>query len=104
MRRSGMEEGKRWLEQAKEDLKWARMLAEQGGYHIACFLAQQVAEKAIKAFLYAMGETIVPGHSVNVLARKAAQYNEKIEEKCEKWSVRRKLWIWRRMRLIRSKE
>lgn len=87
MRKSGMEEGKRWLEQAKEDLKWARMLAEQGGYHIACFLAQQVAEKAIKAFLYAMGETIVLGHSVNILAQKAAQYNEKIGEKCGKWSI-----------------
>ncbi|MDN5331846.1 MAG: hypothetical protein PWP45_1071 [Tepidanaerobacteraceae bacterium] len=34
-----------------------------------------------------MGETIVLGHSVNVLARKAAQYDEKIGEKCEKWSV-----------------
>jgi len=87
MRKSGMEEGKRWLEQAKEDLKWARMLAEKGGYHIACFLAQQVAEKAIKAFLYASGETIVLGHSVNILAQKATQYNEKIGEKSGRWSV-----------------
>jgi len=83
MRKSGMEQGKRWLEQAKEDLKWARMLAEKGGYHIACFLAQQVAEKAIKAFLYASGETIVLGHSVSILAQKATQYNEKIGKRVE---------------------
>jgi HEPN domain-containing protein len=87
MRKSGIEEGNRWLEQAKEDLKWARMLAEKGGYHIACFLAQQVAEKAIKALLYASGETIVLGHSVNMLAQKAAQYSKKIGEKSGKWSV-----------------
>jgi len=41
----------RWLEQASEDLKWAKDLAERGGYHIACFLAQQIGEKALKAFL-----------------------------------------------------
>ena len=52
MRRSPLEEGKRWLEQAGEDLRWAKDLAERGGYHIACFLAQQIGEKAVKAFLY----------------------------------------------------
>ena len=45
MRKSNIEEGRRWLEQAIEDLKWAKDLAERGGYHIACFLAQQVGEK-----------------------------------------------------------
>ena len=43
----------------------------QGGYHIACFLAQQIAEKAIKAFLYAQGESPVLGHSVAALAERA---------------------------------
>lgn len=51
MRKAGVEEGRRWLDQAKENLKWARWLADEGGYHIACFLAQQIAEKAIKGFL-----------------------------------------------------
>lgn len=37
-----------------EDLKWAKDLAERGGYHIACFLSQQVGEKALKAFLYGL--------------------------------------------------
>jgi HEPN domain-containing protein len=55
MRKNSLEEGKRWLEQAVVDLKWARDLAERGGYHISCFLAQQVGEKALKAFLYARG-------------------------------------------------
>ena len=65
MRRSALEEGQRWLSQAMEDLKWAKRLAEEGGWHIACFLAQQIAEKALKAFLYSRGEEIVVGNSVS---------------------------------------
>jgi len=44
MRRSPLEEGQRWLAQAEEDLKWVKDLAHRGGYHLACFLAQQTAE------------------------------------------------------------
>ena len=72
MRGSPAEEGRRWLEQAQEDLRWAEDLAQRGGYHIACFLAQQVGEKALKAFLYAMGEELVLGHSVERLCGEAA--------------------------------
>ena len=50
MRKTPLEEGLRWLEQAEEDLKWAGRLAEQGGYHLACFHSQQVAELALKGF------------------------------------------------------
>ena len=72
MRGSPAEEGRRWLEQAQEDLRWAEDLAQRGGFHIACFLAQQVGEKALKAFLYAMGEELVLGHSVERLCGEAA--------------------------------
>src|SRR3972149_3247436 len=47
-----------------EDLHRAEDLAQRGGYYLACFLAQQVAEKALKAFLYTRGLEIVLGHSV----------------------------------------
>lgn len=87
MRRSSAEEAWRWLEQAREDLKWAKRLAAEGGYHIACFLAQQVAEKALKAFLYARGEELVTGHSVSALAEKAGRYEKRIREKGEDWSI-----------------
>ena len=50
MRKDAIDEGKRWLEQASEDLKWTKDLAERGGYHIACFLAQQVGEKDSRHF------------------------------------------------------
>ncbi|HEX15812.1 MAG TPA: HEPN domain-containing protein [Deltaproteobacteria bacterium] len=87
MRRSPVEEGKRWLRQATEDLRWADDLAQRGGYHIACFLAQQVAEKALKAFLYAMGEEVVLGHSVERLCEEAARFDLSFSEKRRRWSI-----------------
>jgi len=87
MRRSGLEEAQRWLDQARDDLRWASLLNEAGGYHLVCFLSQQVAEKAIKAFLYAQGESPVLGHSVTVLSRRAGEYDERIALKANSWSV-----------------
>lgn len=87
MRNEPIEEGRRWLEQASEDLKWAKDLAERGGYHIACFLAQQVGEKALKAFIYAQGEEIVIGHSVERLCHYAARFDREFADKASIWSI-----------------
>lgn len=87
MRRSPLEEGKRWLEQAQEDLRWAEDLARRGGYHIACFLAQQIGEKAMKAFLYAAGEEIVLGHSIERLCAEAGQHHPEFRALSRQWSI-----------------
>lgn len=87
MRRSPLEEGARWLDQAKEDLRWARHLLQEGGYYLACFLAQQVAEKAIKAFLYAQGEEVVIGHSVRRLTEEAAAWNSAFSDRTARWGI-----------------
>lgn len=87
MRNKPLEEGRRWLRQAQEDLHWARHLAEQGAYHLACFLAQQVAEKALKAFLYAQGEEIVLGHSVERLCAAAAAIELEFQTYARSWSI-----------------
>ena len=87
MRNRPLEEGQRWLRQAQEDLHWTRHLAEQGAYHLACFLAQQVAEKALKAFLYAQGEEIVLGHSVERLCAAAAAFEPEFQARARTWSL-----------------
>lgn len=87
MRNEPRDEGLRWLKQASEDLRWARHLSEQGAYHLACFLSQQVAEKAIKAFLYAQGEEIVLGHSVARLCAAAASYEPEFTTRARSWSL-----------------
>lgn len=87
MRKSALLEGERWLAQASADLQWADHLARAGGWHLACFLAQQVAEKALKAFLYAQGEEVVLGHSVERLCAAAARYCPAFADKARRWSI-----------------
>src|SRR2546427_1572388 len=87
MRRSPLEEGQRWLAQADEDLKWVKDLANRGGYYLACFLAQQTAEKAMKAFLYAQGEEVVLGHSVERLCAAASRWKPDLTESVKRWAV-----------------
>jgi len=72
MRPDAGAEGQRWLAQAAHDLDDARFLSTNGRHHLACYLAQQTAEKALKAVLYAAGEATVLGHSVADLAKRAA--------------------------------
>lgn len=87
MRADARAEGQRWLDQATEDLRWTEHLAREGTYHLACFLAQQVTEKAIKAFLYAQGEEVVLGHSVERLCAAASRYNPEFQVKARTWSL-----------------
>jgi len=79
MKPEALAEGRRWLEQAEADRYGAQLLLEGGSYHLACFIAQQVAEKALQAFLYARGEEVVIGHSVEALSRWAAEYDAEFE-------------------------
>lgn len=85
MRVDPTEEGRRWLTQARNDLGWTRLLAEQGAHHMACFHAQQVTEMALKAFLYAQGEEIVLGHSVQRLAQAVAEHDRDLGAQAQRW-------------------
>ena len=67
-----MTEAARWLEQARRDLDDAEFAASGSRWNLACFLAQQAAEKALKAYLYACGAEAVWGHSVAELCRDAS--------------------------------
>ena len=69
------EEGSRWLRQAEQDLSSAEILQKGQRYDTACFMAQQAAEKTLKAFLYARGEEVVLGHSVAKLCDWAGRYD-----------------------------
>lgn len=67
-----MSEAERWLAQALRDLDDAEFAASGARWNLACFLSQQAAEKALKAFLYARGAETVWGHSVADLCGEAA--------------------------------
>lgn len=73
------EEGMRWLLQARQDLDDADYNLKGMRYHLACFLSQQAAGKALKAFLYSKGEEMVLGHSVARLLKSAIRYDSNLE-------------------------
>lgn len=85
MRRS--EEAKRWLEQAEHDLKVARTVFEARIFSYTCFLAEQSAQKSLKAFLYFKGERHIWEHSVQKLAEKCASYDKEFEKFIEPGGV-----------------
>jgi HEPN domain-containing protein len=51
------------MRQAKRDLQSARAQREDGFYEWSCFIAQQAAEKAVKAAFFALGSEAW-GHSL----------------------------------------
>ena len=87
MRENSRNEGQRWLDQAQTDLRWTRHLFGEGAYYLVCFLAQQVAEKVLKAFLYAQGEELVIGHSVRQLCTRAASYDARFQQNLDAWAI-----------------
>lgn len=66
-------EAERWLRQAQYDQQAALANLNLGYHAWACFLSQQSAEKALKAFLYNHGEGPVIGHSTLGLLGRCAE-------------------------------
>lgn len=63
-------EARRWFEQAENDLAFASHALAGEFFHQVCFIAQQCAEKALRAVHYADGARNVIGHSaVGLLGR-----------------------------------
>jgi HEPN domain-containing protein len=68
-------EARRWLLQAEQDLDDAEFNLKGRRYNVACFLAQQSAEKALKAYLFSKGAEEVWGHSVAELCKDAQTFD-----------------------------
>ncbi|MBI4513123.1 MAG: HEPN domain-containing protein [Gemmatimonadetes bacterium] len=76
------ERSRDWFEQAARDLENARWDAKGGFHEWACFVAQQAAEKAVKAVYQKLGGDAW-GHSVAALLeglRSRVQVAEELEE------------------------
>ncbi len=61
---NNLAEGARWLRQAEQDILDAQFNRQGQRFNLACFLCQQAAEKAVKAYLYHRGAEDVWGHSL----------------------------------------
>lgn len=75
----GQNRGFDWFRQAREDLLWTEDTVRAKRYAQACFAAQQVGEKAIKALALQRGNAEVRSHSILEIAR-ALRLNGEIEE------------------------
>ncbi|VAV83919.1 hypothetical protein MNBD_DELTA01-1580 [hydrothermal vent metagenome] len=69
-------ESSRWLRQAEYDLKAADWNLEGGFFAPACFLAQQGAAKALRAYLFLKKEDTHETKSVVELLERAVTYEE----------------------------
>ena len=68
-----------WLRSAQSDLEVARWNRQGDFHHIVCFQAQQAAEKALKAFLVAHGESNLRSHSTLELLDRCVVYGSDME-------------------------
>jgi HEPN domain-containing protein len=75
-----LQEGMRWLSQARSDLDAARWLLQGEFWWEVCFKGQQAGEKALKAYLYAQGKRAVLGHALLELGRACAQVDAGFDE------------------------
>ncbi len=66
----------RWLRQAEYDYKASDWNLEGGFHAVACFLAQQAAAKALRAFLFLNKEDAHETRSVVELLERAITYDE----------------------------
>ena len=80
-------EAKRWIEQAKEDLISAKILFDAERYYLVCYLAQQIAEKALKSVIYFNKDDLVLGRSVRKLVEWASKFDKRFEDLINKISI-----------------
>jgi HEPN domain-containing protein len=73
-------EAARWLDQAANDLQFARYAFDGAYYHQVCFLCHQVSEKALKSILYADGARSVVGHSLSGLVDRLSSSRPAVAE------------------------
>lgn len=93
MRPDHEREYRRWKKQADLDLDDAEYSARGKRYHLACFLSQQAAEKAVKAWLYLQGHSLVWGHSVAELVDDASESDEAFSTLKEKGAFLDRFYI-----------
>lgn len=67
-----------WLDRAGEDILCAGLLIKDDNcYNGAAFHCQQAIEKALKAYILLKSDTLVDGHNLTWLCKRAMRYDKK---------------------------
>ncbi|HEY7268306.1 MAG TPA: HEPN domain-containing protein [Dehalococcoidia bacterium] len=72
-------DARQWLDQAREDRRWASFNIDGKFYPQTCFACQQSAEKLLKAFLIAHERTMPRTHDLTALLRRCTAIEARIE-------------------------
>lgn len=67
---------KNWLARADQDLEWAKATLRSKLYAQACFITQQVAEKALKTFLLSCEKVPPKTHSLPRLLQSCLDFED----------------------------
>ncbi len=87
MQEHPLEHARRWLRQAQEDCAVAAELVKEKRYNVACFLAQQSAEKAIKALLFWLKGDHPRLHAIGTLLEELATVNPELAQRLHEASA-----------------
>ena len=69
-----------WYEKARQDFRGAQILFKYGDdYAIVAFHCQQAIEKALKGYILQKSGTLLDGHSLVYLCRRAAKLDEGVK-------------------------
>jgi len=63
----------RWIRDAENTLRVAEMNCQWEAHNVACFLAEQSAQKSLKAVLYLDGARFIRTHSISELVKEVAR-------------------------------
>lgn len=74
------EEAERWLKQAEYNLKVAESNLKEKFYSASCFMSEQSAQIALKAFIIYRTGRYTPIHSIQKLAQNCTKYSKDFNE------------------------
>jgi len=77
------EESLRWLDQAEHNLEVAKNNFKSLFYSDACFMAEQTAQVALKAFIIYHRKRYISEHSIQELAKISSGYDKRFEDLIE---------------------
>lgn len=87
------EDALRWLAQAEHDFKVARHNFQAQHYSDTCFMAEQSAQKALKAYLLTRGKRFVWEHAIQSLAEMCQSYDEAFKDLIEEGMILDRYYI-----------
>lgn len=74
------EEALRWFDQASHDLEVAKSNLNAHYWSDTCFMCEQAAQKALKAYLIYHGKRYVWEHSIQELVKMCMEYEKRFKE------------------------